>query len=239
MSGIQDYKVTDTTGYKVADTPGDSLSGTVAQNKATFDKLAELIISKFNDALDFLHTQGIDSGVNNSALSAYPVGAIYLSVDSTSPTTLFGGTWQQIQGKFLLAASSTYTAGSTGGSADSTLPAHSHEVNLTTGAEGLHSHTVTVTIGAGGQHYHKVSSIGYPGSKQLGLTDVLYGTGYGNEHSTNTTSAGSHTHAADTTINETGQHTHTVQGDTASAGSSGTGANMPPYLSVYVWKRTA
>ena len=32
----------------------------------------------------------------------YPVGAIYMSVNSTNPSTLFGGTWEQIEGKFLL-----------------------------------------------------------------------------------------------------------------------------------------
>ena len=37
-------------------------------------------------------------------LSIYPVGAIYMSVSSTSPASLFGGTWEQIQNRFLLAA---------------------------------------------------------------------------------------------------------------------------------------
>ena len=66
-------------------------------------------------------------------LNAYPVGSIYMSVNSTSPATLFGGTWEQIQDVFLLAAGSTYTAGDTGGSASHTLivdelPSHVHTV---------------------------------------------------------------------------------------------------------------
>ena len=61
----------------------------------------------------------------------YPVGAIYMSMNSTEPSTLFGGTWEQIEGKFLLGCDSTYTAGSTGGEATHTLvqsemPAHTH-----------------------------------------------------------------------------------------------------------------
>lgn len=32
----------------------------------------------------------------------YPIGAIYISVSSTSPASLFGGTWERIQGKVLL-----------------------------------------------------------------------------------------------------------------------------------------
>lgn len=47
----------------------------------------------------------------------YPVGSIYMSVNATSPAALFGGTWEQIQDRFLLAAGSTYDAGSTGGEA--------------------------------------------------------------------------------------------------------------------------
>ena len=52
----------------------------------------------------------------------YPVGSIYMSVNSTNPGSLFGGTWEQIEGKFLLACDSTYTAGSTGGNSS-----HTHE----------------------------------------------------------------------------------------------------------------
>ena len=66
-------------------------------------------------------------------LSIYPVGAIYMSTSSTSPASLFGGTWEQIQNRFLLAAGSSYTAGDTGGEATHTLtaneiPAHSHAI---------------------------------------------------------------------------------------------------------------
>lgn len=34
----------------------------------------------------------------------YPVGSIYMSMNSTSPATLFGGTWLPLQGRFLLGA---------------------------------------------------------------------------------------------------------------------------------------
>lgn len=46
----------------------------------------------------------------------YPVGSLYISVNNVSPATLFGGTWKRIQDRFLLAASSTYAGGTTGGS---------------------------------------------------------------------------------------------------------------------------
>lgn len=69
-----------------------------------------------------------------TAQGAYPVGAIYLSVNDTDPATLFGGTWERIGGRFLLGADDTYTAGSTGGEAEHTLtidemPKHNHEID--------------------------------------------------------------------------------------------------------------
>lgn len=65
-------------------------------------------------------------------LDIYPIGSIYMSVNSTSPASLFGGTWEQLQDRFLLAAGSTYSAGSTGGEATHTLtenemPTHEHK----------------------------------------------------------------------------------------------------------------
>lgn len=66
-----------------------------------------------------------------SLSDVYPVGAIYISTVSTSPATLFGGSWTQLTDRFLLGAGSTYTAGKTGGAATHTLtidemPRHDH-----------------------------------------------------------------------------------------------------------------
>ena len=36
----------------------------------------------------------------------WPVGSIYISIDSTNPNTKFGGTWSQIKGRFLLGTGS-------------------------------------------------------------------------------------------------------------------------------------
>ena len=63
----------------------------------------------------------------------YPVGAIFLSTDAASPAELFGGTWERITDRFLLAAGTAYTAGTTGGEAAHTLtvselPSHTHAV---------------------------------------------------------------------------------------------------------------
>ena len=54
----------------------------------------------------------------------YPIGSIYMSVNSTSPADLFGGTWEQIKDTFLLSAGDSYSAGSSGGEVS-----HSHTLN--------------------------------------------------------------------------------------------------------------
>ena len=64
-------------------------------------------------------------------LKLYPVGAVYISANSTSPASLFGGTWEQLKDRFLLGAGNSYAAGSTGGEATHTLtigemPSHAH-----------------------------------------------------------------------------------------------------------------
>lgn len=50
----------------------------------------------------------------------HPVGSLYISENATSPAELYGGTWERIEGMFIMGASDTYPAGSTGGSATHT-----------------------------------------------------------------------------------------------------------------------
>ena len=74
------------------------------------------------------------------ALQMYPVGSIYMSVNSTSPASLFGGTWEQLKDRFLLGAGSAYAAGSTGGEATHKLSINeipSHAGHLYGNAGGL------------------------------------------------------------------------------------------------------
>lgn len=67
-----------------------------------------------------------------SVLEAYPVGSIYISTNSTSPATLFGGQWDEIHGAFLFANSALHKAGEIGGEEEHVLtekeiPAHYHD----------------------------------------------------------------------------------------------------------------
>lgn len=97
MSRIEDFKITDTTGYKVSDVQGDTLSGTVAENKQVFDNLGELIISHYNDALDYLYSKNIDAGVPSGSIfdvTSLVVGT--MGAHSTAGTTY---TYTQTQTK--------------------------------------------------------------------------------------------------------------------------------------------
>lgn len=132
-------------------------------------------ISQLKTTIDSIDT-------SSSSIDVYPVGSIYMSVNSTSSATLFGGTWQRIQDRFLIAAGSTYNAGGTGGEAEHVLtvnemPSHSHAYG------------------------------GYAGQEDFGET----GSQIRNDGTRRTSSTG-------------GGAAHN---------------NMPPYLSVYAWKRTA
>lgn len=152
--------------------------------------------------------------------SLYPVGSIYLSVNSTNPGSIFGGTWSQLKDRFLLGAGSSYTNGATGGAAT---------VTLTTSQMPAHTHTFTgssATTSSAGAHTHKIGRDIDDGSGSSRYTVHSEGTS-GADGTSSTGSAGAHT------------HTLTAKGTNASTGGGGSHNNMPPYLVVYMWKRTA
>lgn len=100
----------------------NKLGGQIPSYYAT----AESVNSLKGDKLDKTGTAADSSKLGGKTLAEimlelYPVGAVYISANSTSPASLFGGMWEQIEDRFLLAAGSTYSAGSTGGEANVTL----------------------------------------------------------------------------------------------------------------------
>lgn len=131
----------------------------------------------------------------------YPVGSIYMSVNSTDPSTLFGGSWERIQDTFLLASGSTYGAGTTGGSAKATLPSHTHTV----------------------------------GSNDYQLWVAKRGSGSAEEGGK---ISGSAKYYAGALGGSTDNYKWLASVDSEGV-SDVSQANMPPYLAVYVWKRTA
>lgn len=131
--------------------------------------------------------------LGNGGLNAiYPIGSIYMSVNSINPSTLFGGTWEQIKDRFLLACGDTYSNGSTGGEAEhaltiSEIPNHVH----------VHGYSVKTYYGYGNEGVERINN-DHASGDQPG--DYIWEQGIG------------------------GNQPHN---------------NMPPFLAIYVWKRTA
>lgn len=185
----------------------------------------------------------------------------WASNDPTSPASFIGGTWERVEGEFIMGASSAYPVGTTGGSATHTqttaeMPSHSHSGS--TGSAGSHSHSASTdsagwhshsgTTDWAGSHTHdatiKSNGSSTGGNSGLVSSSMAYGDSYYKATIT-TKSAGSHSHSFST--NGTGSHAHTVSiGDagahthTVSIGSTGSGQAMDilnPYYALYIWVR--
>ena len=136
--------------------------------KTTWNTVQDMATS---DELHTFQSHVSETYIERSALlnMVYPIGSIYMSTGSTNPSVLFGGTWQAIEDRFLLASSSSFQTGTTGGSmtktlATANLPSHSHTINhdhasaTTSTADLAHTHSVSGTSGSGGvAHTHTVS----------------------------------------------------------------------------------
>lgn len=152
---------------------------------------------------------------NNIQSQVHPINSIYISVNNTSPGSLFGGTWEQIEDVFLLAAGQTYTAGSTGGEA---------------------THALTVAEIA--QHWHKIVAYNDTGvvlsSTRTGSNSglVMARDSFGN-YSTSPA-------ISQLVTSNTGGSFSSGEGDSFPTEANGNPHNnMPPYLTVYMWQRVA
>lgn len=153
----------------------------------------------------------------------YPIGSIYMAINSTNPSTLFGGTWEQIKGRFLLgqgnnvanttnywgtydANTCNFPSGEMGGE-----PQHTLSVNE------MPSHTHTQN-----PHCHSVRAKGFNGTSNTNGYYMLRrneaGDGYDMVDS-------------DAAMNATATNQNT--------GGSAAHNNLPPYLVVYMWKRVS
>lgn len=177
----------------------------------------------------------------------YPVGSIYMSVNNVSPSVFLGGKWTQIQNTFLLAAGSSYAAGSTGGESthvltENEMPSHSHNVEgWSDEADTTHMHWVNIKAktSQNGMHTHRVGVVenATVGGSQVRISSTNMAT------DTRTSfESGDHTHKVEIigeTEREDIRHRHSITGETNETGKDQAHNNMPPYLTVYMWKRTS
>jgi hypothetical protein len=173
-------------------------------------KVVDSLSETTNDRTNAPSIHAVREAVNNNWLSIYPIGSIYMSVNNVNPSTIFGGTWTQIKDRFLLACGDTYNNGATGGVASNPYTPAGTVSNTTLNINQIPSHT------------HGVPTYGFnkaAGTEAgAGVTDnpsIIQGY-------------------VDTQAVGGGQpHNHGF------SGTATTFDNMPPYLAVNVWVRTA
>lgn len=201
---------------KVAATPLTSIA-----------RVVDSLSNTTNDRTNAPSIHAVREAVNNNWLSIYPIGSIYMSVNNVNPSEIFGGTWQQIKDKFLLACGDTYNNGATGGSATHT-PSGTVEGHKLTYEEAALSHVHNVNgIGRNGFNLARYVNDNAQDGFIYTLNSVTVGVELvagGNNISTQTTSFGYEE-------NEIAAHSHGFTGNSQDT--------MPPYLAVNVWVRTA
>jgi len=145
--------------------------------------------------------------------SVYPVGSVYINASvSTNPATLLGfGTWTAFgAGRVLVGLDAGDSSFDTLGETGGSKDAV------------VVSHTHTGTTDSGGSHSHVITNARKGGGGPSGISHLtVFDNNGGTELTTDTEAA----------------HTHSFT--TGSSGSSGTNANLQPYITVYMWKRTA
>ena len=221
--------------------------------------------TEINEVKESLLDLGKDKIVN----MIYPIGSVYISINSINPNTLFGGQWEQIKKKFLLATdeeeneeevSFDYPAGETGGeekvllsAEESGLPNHGHEL--------VPPITKSTSVASDGMSANSSIS-GYFDIRGWGDGYVIEGSKYGVINANNWVQKpkGNNNIPTSGSVNKAGaqrvilsaniSHTHsiTIPALETSGGQVSQSIaqpaiaahnNMPPYMAVYMWKRIA
>tara|TARA_Y100000361_G_scaffold146605_1_gene157210 strand:- start:7 stop:1515 length:1509 start_codon:yes stop_codon:yes gene_type:complete len=186
----------------------------------------------------------------SGASNAIPTGWVLCDGQNSTP---------DLRDRFVIGAGNNYAVDATGGSADAIVVSHTHgSGNLQTNNTGGHSHGGNTndsgnhSHGGGnyitnttGSHQHRWGTDDSDGASGAGNPDAnggqswkawtdSQGDHYHNVNG-NSQSEGNHSHNINT--NNDGSHQHNMNGDTGSQGSSGTGANLPPYYALcYIMK---
>ena len=167
------------------------------------------------------NTQIATTAFVTAAMQAlYPVGSIYINAGvTTNPGTLLGfGTWTAFgAGRVMVGlngSDSLFDAlEETGGSKDAIAVAHTHTYS---------GSTSTASLTGNFQTSKPPSASGIVSIQATGIASAADGA-----------------QSSGIQYGIDASHSHTFSGTTASTGSSGTNANLPPYITVAMWKRTS
>ena len=196
----------------------------------------------------------------------HPVGTYYWSSNSTSPASLFGGTWQQVSGYYMYATTNTSTGGASSVTLTSShMPSHTHSFSGThTHSIGSHSHSINGHSHAvtSTSHSHTVThkhSYGIYAQFQthqfnriaqynIFLSAGNFSTSYGSSDIQNATvSTGNSSAVTAGTTSASGSLSSAGNGSSGSSSSTSvsySGSNTsvtlnPPYINAYCWYRSA
>lgn len=181
-----------------------------------------------NNSTQISTTAYVDAAITAVKAALFPVGAIYTAVVSTNPGTLLGfGTWTAFgAGRVMVgydASNALFdTAEETGGSADAITVSHTHTATVT---DPGHRHKLAADVA--------ISSV-FPNTTVTSSNQIAANAWASNSESY--IFAGSST---DATIGRSSSETTGISVANSTTGSSGTNANYQPYITVYMWKRTA
>lgn len=203
--------------------------GSIVEHRVTAGSLNDIVTTLVDE-------------IRNVPSIIYPIGSIYMSLNSTEPSILFGGTWERLEeGRVLIGSNGNYPSGSVGGEFTHTLveeeiPSHAH-TGTTTASAGNHSHT-RGTMNITGQ-FVSTDHVLYP-SEAKGAFYANTASDLGDRdhqlHSGNPIRFyfdASRTWTGSTST--AGNHSHSVT--VAASGGNREHNNMQPYLAVYMWKR--
>ena len=226
-SGLTDtYEITLTNGAKKTFNVSNG-KGIKSIAKTATSGLVDTYTTTYNDGTTSTFTvkngeKGETGSIKNLLDKTYPVGSIYMSVNSTDPSTLFGGTWERLKGRFLIGAG-TNTEINSNEEYGNLGHGDPNFLGGETGGEYRHQLTITEMP----EHNHDTNDYAVVVNKNavqiksnMGAKPVI------NEEYTNIMPN------IKATKNEDGNRTGLTGGD-------GKHNNMPPYLAVFMWKRTA
>ena len=167
-------------------------------------------------------TQAVTQAVADAKVAAHPVGSYYWSSESTDPSTLFGGTWERVKDRFVLAAGDSYAVGATGGEATHTLaeaemPSHKHYAYGDPDSQGGNYFVSWGRDGGKGWSGARISSKTWGSAS--GYTKEQWGE------------------QGPDMANQL--FAYQMNRTISTTGGGAAHNNMPPYIVAYCWKRTA